>query len=547
MTAGPYFKFKFPIRRNGNGRLAYGERTTLQRTLADEWPATLTPDDRDREKALYLAQRWIARRVESVSLRDAVSVKRHLTVDYEVPRGAGNARRSPRHLPLVLVRKVPAVANLDLQDEEGRSLPLLTKRENADLSARALIAALEFALDAPATDEAKLACWSLARDVPKEARRALSDLVELVRRIPPLSSRGEQWRRRVRLKRVMQLARRMMSNSFVWVPNQDPPGTRRIVKFAYEDSLEITSSLPMRFGRFIGFRSLEVWFETPHLSGCRSYHFELSVPEGLELHGEQFGADIRDAFGVRLSEFEPDLFKAFGRDLHLYIDLADRDAYFADRLAVRVRPGRRGFLSFALGAALLIAAMLWAVVLLRHHLASEPSSQVIPPVLLLVPAVLVALVNRPEEHPFSAYLLTGTRYMILFSGVVASVAAGVLAFSDEPAKSVAVGATWFSSAGLSSLIAVLVLVGWIASFPARARGLLWSAVSTVVLVGLLLVSLLADYWSIGVEVGVVALLAAALGSLRAGLRRRPVPPPQRTYMTQDLLAHDVFPAPQPNQ
>ena len=280
-------------------------------------------------------------------------------------------------------------------------------------------------------------------------------------------------------------------------------------------------------------------FETPHLRGCRSYHFEASVPREFEIHDERLHADIRNSSDPSSSR-PVVLFKSFSADLHLYVDLFGTQTLDSGGVSFKVRPGRRGFLSFALWAALLITAMLWVMFALHDNLQDDPASQAIPPMLLLIPAVLVAIVNRPEDHPFSAFLLTGTRYMILLSGVAASAAAGVLAFVEVPANSDALSITWLSASIVSSVVAILILVGWIASLPTRGRGAAWALVSGVVGLALAGYALFADAWG-GFMIHALLLIALVVAQCtRIALRPPEDLPPERRYFRPDLLASGVL-------
>lgn len=497
----------------------------------------LERSDQARGKALATMRHWVVRRVESVHLQDAATATRALTVDFIVPRGlAGGA---PDHLPLVLLRKLPPVMNLDLLNSDGSSLPLLTRRENAALSAAALRSALLFVAGSAATEHLDQ-CDLIAFGAPADAGREVGRLALSIRALPAADSEEAKYASALRVRRLMLVAKAMAGNSLIWVPNADPPGTRKIVKFAYDGQIERLSSLPVRFGVFFGFRSLHVGFATPHLRACQSYHFECQLPEGLEMHGEHLAADIREDQNPEAAR-EPEFFKAAGRDLHLYVNLRGTYTTECDLVSFKVRPGRQGLLSFALIAATLIAAMLWTGVALQDRLEANAASQALPPVLLLVPVILLALIIRPAEHPFSALLLTGTRYLVLGSGVVATTAAGALGFVAEPSESSSLLTVWFISAVLATLIATTLLVGWIASLPRRGRAASWGIVLGTWAVALALWASLTSHW--GPWTIDLAILAAVVAAVCARIYRqgRPVPPPARRYFYEDLRASGVLP------
>lgn len=457
----------------------------------------LTQPDHDRGKALLTAYTWIKRRVESVELHDSRKVRRAVTVDFIVPKSVDDPRRAPTHLPVVLLRKIAPVLDLDLRDEDSRALPLLTKQENAAYSGAALASALAYVTGIPASHQLLTTCQALARDDPAEAAQHLGRLTRWVhaQELPRDEDEESRFRRSLGRRRAMFIARSMAGNSFIWLRSYDhKPLERRVIKFAYDETLEVLSPPARRFFFLLGFRSLDVGFATPHLRGCCSYHFELAVPSELEMHGEQLHAEIRrSADGSEVPDF-PTFFKAFDRDLHLYLDLTGTYTEHSGGVAVKLRASRHGFLSMALAAAWLICAMLWTAWLLRSHLTTD-ATQVIPPVFLITPAVLVALVNRPNEHPFNAFVLTGTRYLVLVSGVIASAAAGVLAFVESPGDSEALSAAWLTGAIATTAIATIVLAGWIASMPKRLRAWSWAAISTAVAAGLMISAAMTGEWT----------------------------------------------------
>lgn len=527
-------------------------------------PSGITHADVVRGKALATPQRWIMRRVESAHLQDAVIATRAMTVDYVVPRGPRG--ETPEHLPLVLLRKFPPVCNLDLRDESGDSVPILTRRENVILSGPAFFAALRFAIGKHADCHFKC-CERIMAGSPREAREAVAELARALKQLPPEDTEQADYRRALLIRRLMVTGWAMAGHSVLWVPNADPPGTRRIIKFSYDGKIEIDSSLPVRLGVFLGLRSLRVGFETPHIRACRSYHFEVRVPEDLEIHGEQLRAVIHnerapdgnmagpqppsthvgnrhhrifprtwavhrraaDGRGLR----HPVFFESSRRDLHLYMNLRATVTKQSYGVFFRVRAGRGALLSFSVVAALVTSVMLWVGVALQDRL-GEDASQAVPPILLLVPVILVVLVLRPQEHAFSTSLLAGTRYLLLSSGVLVTFAAGALAFVvGHPADSAGLGKIWTGCAVLASVIALIVTTGWIASFSGRGQAVGWLGMVMVACVGAIAYASATDWTStivLGLSAGVIP---AAVCARIASVGREP-PQAEQPYSTPDL-------------
>jgi hypothetical protein len=496
-------------------------------------------DDRDRGKALMTANKWIVRRTESVNLRDDTQVARRVVVDFYVPPSADGCR-IPRHLPLTLLRKVAPASNIDFVDEEDRSVSLLSLRENAGLSATALNEALEFVLPELPHLETARTCWQLASGTPNEAVEALKRLTALIVEHRRPRDPYPEYQTALRIQRLILIARTLAMNSIIWVMNDCPAGTRRVIKFTYEEPVEILSSLLKRLGIFLGLRSVKLGFKTPHLRSSQTYHFEMSVPGSLELHDADRDVDIHEATDIA-SRRDPTFFKTFRRDLHLYYDLVGTRTLVSNRISVKCRAGRRGFLSLALASAVLIAALLWSAWLLRKHLDSEAASQAIPPVMLLVPAVLVSMVNRPGEHPFNALLLTGPRYLIALSGVFASVAAAVVAFVATPSESEAVTGIWLGCAIGSSLVALLILWSWVSSLPVTARWGFGAGAFALAGAALSAWAILDGWWSWR---SALLLIICELASALCGRRglQRPRREPYMAYFARDLREAGILPS-----
>lgn len=431
-------------------------------------------EDLDCAKALMTTHRWVVRRVETVQFRDEYQVTRRMEVDFYVPRGTDHEGAS-RHLPLTLLDKDPPVTSVEVSDEETRTVPLLSKAENAALSASGLAAALMYTLPSVPSGIVRSACWSLANDPPNDARSALATLTRIVRDHRGSTATPEGYRDALRLQRWLLVARQMIGNSIIWIINPDAPPTRRVLTLTYADQLEILSGATPRIATFLALRSLRLGFRSAQIHSCRTYHFQMTVPPGLQLDDATLGADIREVTDIARQR-PPTLFRAEQRDLHLYVDVIGAHTLRQGSISVKCRIRREGFLSLTLSSALVVAALLWSTWLLRPHLDTISASHVMPPVLLLIPAVLVTLVNRPGEHPFNRILLTGQRLLISLSGVFASIAAAVIAFVAVPRASDTLSWTWMLCAIGATLVAGLVLWSWMASLALAAR---WRARASV--------------------------------------------------------------------
>jgi hypothetical protein len=90
---------------------------------------------------------WIHRRKETVRVLDESTIRRQVSVDFEIPDQApvwhlGMDKKKVYLLPLLLLPKAPQqLMDFDLRDEGGRALSLPSREENGEVSAAALNAA----------------------------------------------------------------------------------------------------------------------------------------------------------------------------------------------------------------------------------------------------------------------------------------------------------------------------------------------------------------------------------------------------------------------
>ena len=170
----------------------------------------------------------------------------------------------------------------------------------------------------------------------------------------------------------------------------------------------------------IGWAPIDVLLGSPYLRGCSSYHMQIAMPEGLEPRGlrlagplrdDETGADVTPT--VRLEE----------HSAHLYFRGASGDRL--SFVSLRLRAGRRGFLSLSALTTLATAALLWAF---QARVPNDtPTKAIAAAILLIFPALLAAFVVRPGEHALLSRVLTGVRLLVLVSGAMSVGAAAALA------------------------------------------------------------------------------------------------------------------------
>ncbi len=372
-----------------------------------------------------LAERgWTSRHVEHVEVLDEVFARRRLTVDLTLPpvRGGSVCDLGEGEelfvMPVALMRKDRPVTDIDLVDEEGRSLPLLTRAENAAITAEALIAAARLMVRP----------FRLGDDLADRLRRvALADpdtADEAYREAPTTSAAQARARRLAQhssFERFDTFALRAIAHSVIWVALRGRRGDRRIVKLVYEEPVnERARQRRTRLALRFGLESLDVWLFTPHIPDAGSYHLSVSNPAGLDLRRLELLAALVPREGERFDYYV----ERAVRGGHIYV--AGARAVGEGAVAMSLRVTRRGFVTQSLLAAALITALLVVFAACSTALATK-QPEVAGAVLLVVPALLVLFAVRPHEHALTTSLLSGVRFVVLLTGLIDAAAALVLA------------------------------------------------------------------------------------------------------------------------
>jgi hypothetical protein len=102
---------------------------------------------------------WVHRRVETITFLDDIRIRRHMSVDFTLP----TLGLAIEYVPLSLVRK-GLLKDLDVVDEEGRALPVLTLGQSAEVAAYIL------RTQAPREQHVDDSVWIGFRDVAGAAR-----------------------------------------------------------------------------------------------------------------------------------------------------------------------------------------------------------------------------------------------------------------------------------------------------------------------------------------------------------------------------------------
>jgi hypothetical protein len=432
---------------------------------------------------------YLKRHVETLQIQSASFGRRRLTIDVQLPSDGDLGKRGVEGeyefwIPVTFLAKRPPRSNIDLRDDRDRVVPLLTRRENNEITHAAVMTAARELLPAdPSQLLQSLLCELVTCD-------GIASEVALVLAKEALRSEGATLSSEKALAFVESL-RVLSGNYAAWVAFQGRPGERRVIKFHYDvefdrqrvlrqrravknyvvyarrseeihalDVEEIGDKNPYsplrrlaaRIASATGLGAVNVGIESPYIVGSDSYHLQVESPPGVETR------DI-DLFATVDEEGDADSWKR-DHGAHLYVNRARLAEEGAGIALLTLRIGRRGFMTLAWLSAVLSAAILWLFDLTAEKHIESPEATAA--VLLFGPALLAALVVRPGEHPVATKLFSGVRLLVALSGVLVVGAAAAVAGVTPEGWSVE--HLWFVSAIAATVSAAMVTLGWVFSW-----------------------------------------------------------------------------------
>jgi hypothetical protein len=432
-------------------------------------------DDRERAlgvvvlRLLSTRERWMHRRVESVSLVDSVVFQRRVSVDFSIDPDLAtpftDADGEPiYHVPLGLLRKRKLVG-FSLYDESGRALSLPTSAQNCAVAAAVLLAAAEanvgsdmpekYGKRPPVDVEEEI--FKIATE--KDHKIAVGYWKKLGRQ-DQLSASSREWRARLSADRnFMALAYDFARNFPVMTPLRLEAGRQRVIKYCYH---EYRSTPPLLKHPWPLARLREVWFyamgrkravaamrkgdakrgrikfwdwlrvfvgwfpqslkiDTPAMYQGGTYHFEIEAPEGLHitqatLYGTRSGSVL-------------DMTRTSTQRAHLYADAPPPDDPETAKALVKLRVRNATFVRAAVMISALTAAMLVGLTVFWGDTTDTLSS--VPSFLLVVPTALAAYVARAREPATTTERLFGLRLVAMSAGVWSFLAAILLVVGRE--------------------------------------------------------------------------------------------------------------------
>ena len=467
----------------------------------------------------FHAREWVSRRVERVQFNEDRTVARRVGIDFEIPPQAPvyeSITHRQRHLlPLALLKRQTLVG-FELRDERDRSVPVLSLRENQQLteSLIAAWAAEALCLERPVAGRTEIDARSqsvyqfihllvcgeqrdlltvMAMTGDRRAQEALKPNV-----LPVDAALSDYCANRS----FGRIVRRFADNWLLFALVTGGGFDRHHIRMRYEEPLTVgyrepllrtprgiedsrpaSNSRPISIGdtsetltavretrkrlraqvpAAMGWSSYDVLFPVPSAEAAESFHFELETPRGVRVKRARFLAGLPNDASSRPS-----------------FDLADVDSPLVGLHAVDVPPGSvsmvsvsfhalsRGWLLRALLSCVAVTGLLFVTLFsilpnLGSGGAMSPEAPFI--VLIGIAGVVASLVAQSEARGVGARMLGGMRFAVALVAAFPLVAAVALTALDS--KNVGhpvVKSLLIATLVCSGLVTGFVIVAWLSA------------------------------------------------------------------------------------
>jgi hypothetical protein len=356
----------------------------------------------------------VHRRVDTVTFLDSNRVARRTSIDFTIPKRRFlpvefRTGRSIAFIPLTLLSK-RVLRNFDLRDAAGVALPTLTQDQNGAIAAAMLRQEARRVLG-HAVDE------HIQRDVDDLAFGTSGEIEAAVQNLQDPRGQGSHDDRRQLWKsvRFRTLARDLARQFILFVPLEESPGARQVIKLAYEEPV---GSRGRTFREMLALTPLPFAALAPTIGMAESYHFEIEPPDGVMIASATL---YRVGAGEREEELarERSVFRA-----HLHVRDMPRGAVGIVLLRFRLRRAGLPLAALTTGAAstgILLAG--WLLHYERVHATGELAGAL----LVAIPGLFATYLARPEEHGLLKRLAGGLRALMLLFATASFAAAGALA------------------------------------------------------------------------------------------------------------------------
>lgn len=366
---------------------------------------------------------WIRRRVETVEMITYEETRRRVSIDFVLSNDLlSDLTISDGVVVPISVLTKEARKKFDLRDESGRSIPVLGREQNGDLSHIALMNA---ALDALPEDTPSEVFEILAADLRQVVFGSPDEATDALGFFFGSAEAGDRWRAAIVEDETCQKMLDILWENYVLFAVLAPGGPhRRVLKYSYADDFDLSPFEQRWWERFQPWRLLQrlsrpdrrrFIVDCGGASRAASFHAEVAIPEELQC---ELGMLYDFENDVPLSALERGVSRL---SVYANTNISDehRPGVYLEVSAQRAgRPLQTAALS------LLVCALLWLGV--RSGLDSHnPGSAV--SMLLAGVALFTALTAVQGEHRIVRAIFAASRFWLVVVTLAALIASATLA------------------------------------------------------------------------------------------------------------------------
>ncbi|WP_183095966.1 hypothetical protein [Nocardioides stalactiti] len=342
--------------------------------------------------------------------------RQRISWDFTLPQElAIEASKDRVAVPLATLRKEP-LKRLDVTDAAGTAIPIWGTDDNGALATEALVSGLSGVLGRELSTRELEALRSIVFATQPEQYQPALKLIRDALGVADRTVEGTP---------LMAVAEDLAVNFILVVElPAETAGTRTLVKMQYEGDVNGDGEPTAAYSVVHN-----AWFDGAAWSSTRSWHVEVHAPPGLAIHAltaSRWDADDDDIKPLGVSP-------VLGHTAHVAGQTTPLGSL--SWFELELRPARSGLVSQTLFGALMTGLLLVAGVIFDDALydaVKDPNrASAVVAIMLAVPAFLLALLSRGQEHGLVSRLLLLPRMINLAVAVVLLFTAAALVLGTD--------------------------------------------------------------------------------------------------------------------
>jgi hypothetical protein len=407
---------------------------------------------------------WVSRRTEHVSFRDDRAVVRGVTVEFYVPEDApifrGDDGMAYRLVPLSVMRRKTLV-NFKLRDEEGKSVVLLSLRQNQAITESVLLACADATIEHTANAASPPAESQVASFIHAVVSGEQQDITDAYNSMKdgtaPLA--------------VLKLAQhrifkaildRLADNFVLWVMIPAGAPRRRVLIFSSDEPLSLHYRKPGWKGdkyelgsklkpwtrtvlcSALGLTTTRIRFPVPSAENTASFHFEIDAPPGVQIVEASLLAG-------RPNDEMPSFDHVQGGFPTVGLHVIEVPNGSLSRVQIGLQVVNRGWLMTSMLSSWAVCVFLLAFALHQSAVRKDVGG-VFSLVLVTLAGAIAGIIAQSDAHALATHLLRWARSLATITVILPLVATTYIAL--EPDRTSRVNFALWGAATVSGLIAL---------------------------------------------------------------------------------------------